>query len=296
MKRIFPLLALIAGSILYTGPLQAKELKQVAITIDDLPFVGSANNHPGKLRRERNRFIKIMETLKEKKAPATGFVVAGSIEKGQWELLETFAKQGFEIGNHTYSHPSLNSVSADSYIRNIARADDRLKPIMGAPKYFRYPYLAESRGVKKQKVLDYLHETGYEVAPVTIDSKDFKFNTRLFRIPYRQRPSRIAGLKKQYLNYIWKQTQRAERLSKQKGEENRQILLIHANLINAHAIGDIVDMYRNRGYEVVSLKTVMEARKNQDAMRAIARQEAAAEEAAPNENSVPPLRSTSSVY
>lgn len=294
MKRIFPLLIILACGALPSGLLHAKELKQVAITIDDLPFVGSANNHPGKLRRERNRFIKIMETLKEKNAPATGFVVAGSIEKGQWELLEAFAEKGFDIGNHTYSHPSLNRVSADSYIRNIARADDRLKPIMGAPKYFRYPYLAESKGQKKQKVLDYLHETGYEVAPVTIDSKDFKFNTRLFRIPYRQRPSRIAGLKKQYLNYIWKQTIRAERVSKKKGEENRQILLIHANLINAHAIGDIVDMYRDRGYDVVSLETVMNARKQQE--RAIAQKKAAMQARDDHNSNKPPLSATSSAH
>jgi len=241
----------------------AQEIKQVAITIDDLPFVGSANNHPGKLRRERERFIAIMETLKEKNAPATGFVIAGTIEKDQWELLESFAQAGFTIGNHTYSHPSLNRISAESYIDNIAKADKILEPIISNPKYFRYPYLAESTGQKKQQVYDYLKEKDYIIAPVTIDSKDFKFNNQLFRIPYRQRPANLPALKKRYLTYIWKQTQRAERISAKNGEPNQHILLIHANLINAHAIGDIIDMYRQNGYTIVSLDTVMKARQEQ---------------------------------
>ena len=238
----------------------AKSVKQVAITIDDLPFVGSANHNPAKLRRERERFLKILDTLQSKKAPATGFVIAGTIEKDQWELLEKFKDAGFTIGNHTYSHPSLNSTSADRYIENIHKADTILKPIMSQPKYFRYPYLAESSGKKKQQVYDYLKQNHYIIAPVTIDSKDFKFNNQLYRIAYRQRPSRLPYLKKSYLNYIWKQTLRAERRSQKTGEADQQILLIHANLINAHAIGDIVDMYRSKGYTIVDLETVMNAR------------------------------------
>jgi peptidoglycan/xylan/chitin deacetylase (PgdA/CDA1 family) len=260
MRALTPLGVLLLTWSSMIGLNYAAEVKQVAITIDDLPFVGSANNHPGKLRRERERFIKIMETLKAKNAPATGFVVAGTIEKGQWELLETFAKEGFSIGNHTYTHPSLNRVSAERYKQNISKADEKLKPLMTNPKYFRYPYLAESRGQKNQEVLDYLTQLNYIVAPVTIDSKDFRFNTRLFRIPYRQRPARVGGLTRQYVDYIWRQTQRAERISAKKGEPNEHILLIHANLINAHAIGDIVDMYRQRGYEIVPLETIMSKR------------------------------------
>lgn len=238
----------------------AAPLKQVAITIDDLPFVGSANHHPGKLQRERERFLKIMEALQQKQAPATGFVIAGSIEKDQWSLLEQFKNAGFAIGNHTYSHPSLNSTSAESYIQNIHKADKILAPIMSTPKYFRYPYLAESSGLKKQQVYDYLQANGYTIAPVTIDSKDFRFNDQLFRIPYRQRPSRLPSLKKRYLAYMWQQTQRAERQNLKKGEASQQILLIHANLINAHAMRDIIDMYREHGYTIVSLETIMKGR------------------------------------
>ena len=256
MKRwIMP--AIVWVVMMCIQPAAFAEEKQVAITIDDLPFVGSANYHPGKLRRERKRFMKILQAIKERNVPATGFVVAGTIEKNQWDLLNAFAEAGLEVGNHTYSHPNLNRTATHRYIKDIDKADKVLKPILTQPKFFRYPYLAEGRGAKKEQVIEFLHQKGYVVAPVTIDSKDFRFNDRLFSIYWRNRPKHIPRLKRQYLNYIWRQTQRAEKISKQKGRPIREILLIHANLINAHAMGDIIDMYQKRGYKIVPLREIL---------------------------------------
>ncbi|VEG91620.1 polysaccharide deacetylase family protein [Legionella spiritensis] len=234
------------------------EIREIAITIDDLPFVGSANHDPRKLQREHDRFINIMQALIDRKVPATGFIIAGSIEKGQWELLEAFRNQGFELGNHTYSHRSLNSVSAEKYIEDVAKADDILTPLMTSPKYFRYPYLAESKGERRDKVYEFLADSGYIIAPVTVDSKDFRFNSQLFAIPYRQRPQRLNYLKKRYLNFIWQQTLRAEAKAEKKHPGvSRQILLIHANLLNSHFMGDIIDMYQEKGYRIVRLDQIL---------------------------------------
>ena len=65
--------------------------------------------------------MQIVQTLVDHQAPATGFIIAGSIEKGQWELLEEFRKAGLSLGNHTYTHRSLNSMSAANYIEDVAR-------------------------------------------------------------------------------------------------------------------------------------------------------------------------------
>ncbi|KTD50047.1 polysaccharide deacetylase [Legionella quinlivanii] len=232
--------------------------KEIAITIDDLPFVGSANNDPKKLQREHDRFMAILQALVDHKVPATGFIIAGSIEKGQWELLEEFRNQGFQLGNHTYSHRSLNSVTTEKYIEDVNKADEILSRIMTSPKYFRYPYLAESKGEKREKVYQFLAEKNYTIAPVTIDSKDFIFNNQLFAIPYRLRPQSLPALKKRYLSYIWAQTLKAEaRSNKLHPGSSKQILLIHANLINSHFLGDIIDMYQKNGYRIVSLDEII---------------------------------------
>lgn len=236
------------------------ETKEIAITIDDLPFVGSANGKEGNLRRENERFMLILDALKERKVPATGFVIAGSIEKGQWSLLEMFKSAGFTVGNHTYTHKSLSGMSAEKYIADLEKADKILAPVMTEPKYFRYPYLAEGAGEKKQKVYDWLKNNHYTIAPVTIDSKDYTFNAQLFAIAYRNRPAALPSLKKRYLAYVWRQTEKAEaRAKKDNVEPARQILLIHANLLNSHFLGDLIDMYQKNGYTIVTLDEAMKA-------------------------------------
>ncbi len=234
----------------------APPTREIAITLDDLPFVGSANYKASALKREHDRFMRILDTLIAYKVPATGFVIAGAIERGQWELLEAFHDAGFTIGNHTYSHANLNRMSSAKYIENVAHADKVLNGLMSHPRYFRYPYLAEGHGAKKAAVQAYLASHDYVVAPVTIDTKDFRFNSQLYRVAYRARPNYLPKLRKQYLNYIWKQTLRAEKRAK--GKPVKHILLLHANLLNSHFLGDIIQMYKDHGYQFITLKEALE--------------------------------------
>lgn len=234
------------------------ETREIAITIDDLPFVGSTNGDAKKLQREHDRFMAMLQSLTDRNVPATGFIIANSIEKGQWELLEAFRNAGMTLGNHTWSHKSLGTMAADKYIADVSKADSVLTPIMTTPKYFRYPYLAEGRGEKRESVHAWLSEHDYLIAPVTVDSKDFIFNNQLYAIAYRARERNLPALKKRYLAYIWRQTERAEAQAfKRHPGVSRQILLIHANLLNSHALGDIIDMYQSHGYKVVSLDEIM---------------------------------------
>ncbi len=251
MKKILPCCILL--SFLIVKPTLADSEKEIALTIDDLPFVGTNGNDPGNLRRTRMRFLSILEALNNNHIPATGFVIANSIAKGQWELLEEFRNAGYEIGNHTYSHANLDHVSVEKYLENIDKADKILQPIMTQPKYFRYPGLAEGKGEKKQAVQDYLITNQYVIAPVTIDSKDYKFNARFLNINWRVRAQYLNKIKSQYLAYIWQQTQKAER----RKNGSKQILLIHANLLNSHCLDDIIKMYKSHGYKFVTLQQAL---------------------------------------
>lgn len=231
------------------------QTREIAITIDDLPFVGSSNNPLSKFHRKHDRFMKILDTLIDNQVPATGFVIAGSIAKGQWELLELFRQKGFTIGNHSQSHLDLNHTNTEKYISDVDVADKKLRPLMTKNKYYRYPYLAYGHGEKKQAVMAYLASNHYIVAPVTIDSKDFKFNKQLISMSWRARASNLAHIKKRYLSYLWKETQRAEKIA---GDRPiKQILLIHANVLNSHALNDVIALYRNNGYRFISLEEAL---------------------------------------
>lgn len=251
---------ILACILLFTG-LSAYANKQVALTIDDLPFVGTAGKHQGKLRRERERFTMALETLRQYKVPATGFVVTHYIEKDQWQLLEQFQQDGHVIANHTDTHLSLNRSSTDRFIDNIQTADNVLQPFFtDQTKYFRYPFLATGRGCKKKlAVRDYLHNQHYTIVPVTIDAKDYKFNSSYYRIPYRQRSKRLNSLKRRYLAFIQRQINKAERKADKKmGRPIKHIFLIHMNTLNALVLGDIIELFHQNGYEFITLAQALQ--------------------------------------
>jgi peptidoglycan/xylan/chitin deacetylase (PgdA/CDA1 family) len=233
--------------------------REIALTIDDLPFVGANNKNANSVKRSNDRIQSIIQTLVDHKIPATGFIIGEAVTKEQLPLLEEFRANGFALGNHTYSHKSLNNLSAENYIADIDKADKKLTPLLTEPKYFRYPYLAESKGEKKQQVYDYLAEHQYTIAPVTIDSKDYNFNARLLSIPWQKRAQNLKQIQARYLEYVWNQTLKAEARAEKKGTTGKQILLIHANLLNSHTLGQLIDMYQKNGYTFIGLNEAIAA-------------------------------------
>lgn len=239
------LLLVLASSLSY-----ASHSKSIAITIDDLPFVGEYRNF---------HLDMLIKTLKEQQVPATGFIIAREVRQENWATLKKFRDAGLGLGNHTYSHANLNKLKTKEYINDIKKADELLMPVMTEPKYFRYPYLAMSSGTKKDKILCYLAENNYQIAPITIDSKDFAFNQRLLSVPEMERREYLKELKPFYIDFIWQQTVKAE----QNKSQHSQILLIHANLLNAYVLPDIINLYKAKGYTFVNLQEALDTLKHQ---------------------------------
>ncbi|WP_232505553.1 polysaccharide deacetylase family protein [Legionella clemsonensis] len=223
--------------------------KEIAITIDDLPFVGETKNF---------HLNMIIETLKANEIPATGFVIAKEVTPENWKMLQKFHDAGLGLGNHTYSHLNLNQVKTETYLHEIDAADKILSPILTEPKYFRYPYLAMSQGDKKEKVLHFLSAKNYQIAPITVDSKDFLFNQILYAVPEKERRNFLKILKECYINFIWQQTLKAEEHNRLAHKSDQaQILLIHANLLNAYVLPDIINLYKQNGFSFISLEEAL---------------------------------------
>lgn len=240
--------------LLFIQSLSHAYTRDVAITMDDLPFVGEAKNF---------HLDMIINTAKKEEIPLTGFVIANQIEPNNWEMLEKFKNAGLSIGNHTLSHTNLNTTNTEAYIHEIDKADKILAPVITQPKYFRYPYLAEGKGDKKQRVLQFLADKNYHVAPVTIDSKDFIFNQLLLSVPQNERRAFLNVLKPCYLAFIWQQTIKAEANDKAQGKLGRpQILLIHSNLLNAYVLPDIIALYRENHFNFISLNAALKTDEN----------------------------------
>lgn len=233
--------------------------RQIALTIDDLPFIGEGKSYHLGL---------IIDALKANKIPAAGFVIAGNITPTDWSTLEKFHDEGFEVGNHTLTHANLNTLSTANSIHEIDAADKILAPILTKPKFFRYPYLAMGRGEKNDQILDYLSNKNYHIAPITIDSKDFVFNQLLLAVPEKQRRDFFEALKPCYLNFLKQQTIKAEEESNLRHNPFQpQVLLIHANLLNAYALPDLINFYKENGYTFVNLEVALGTHKTDTSLK-----------------------------
>jgi peptidoglycan/xylan/chitin deacetylase (PgdA/CDA1 family) len=223
--------------------------RELAITIDDLPFVGESQN---------KHLNMILHALQENNTPATGFIIAGEVTPRNWPMLRKCHEAGMGLGNHTLSHINLKTSTASTYIQEIEDADKILAPLLTKPKYFRYPYLAMGSGQKKEQVEHYLSKKQYHVAPISIDSKDFVFNQLLLSVPEAKRRHFLTVLEPCYLEFIWQQTLKAEERNRLAHKEDQpNILLIHANLLNAYVLPDMIRLYQEHGFHLITLEEAL---------------------------------------
>src|SRR5258706_756887 len=99
--------------------------RQVAITIDDLP-AGSANSMDAATITEMT--TKLLTTLRDEKVPAVGFVNEKKVYKlgevdERIKALRMWLDYGFELGNHTFSHSSLNKVGLQAWEDDVVQGE-----------------------------------------------------------------------------------------------------------------------------------------------------------------------------
>jgi len=250
MRKVWYLFLLALGTVNV-----ALAQRQVAITIDDLPRGGDGGDRS--LAGVAAMTDKLMRPFAEQGIPVTGFVNEGRAvdfgRDGLRQVLEIWLDAGADLGNHSYSHPDLNAVSLDDYTANIARGEGLLAELLADRgqkiSYFRHPYLhAGPTPDKKRGLQAYLDAHGYRVAPVTLDNGDYLFAAAYTRPEFRDRA------RAEYIPYMESIVAFFERRSIEVvGTEFPQILLIHANQLNADEMPELLGMFRRRGYEFVSL-------------------------------------------
>lgn len=248
-------------------PLRAQNapLRTVAMTIDDLP-AGAANSMTGAEIKEMT--AKLLGTLREQKVPAVGFVNEQKLyHLGEVDdriaALNLWLENGFELGNHTFSHPSLNNVPIQNWEEEVVRGETVTRWLLAQHKmklrYLRYPFLDEGRDIKTRRdVQAFLSLRGYEVAPVTMDAWDWMYGGVYEDARRRGDAVLQQRLVSSYLSYTTTVFEYFEKLSKDLvGYEPRQILLLHANWLEADHIGELIDLLQKRGYQFVTLETAL---------------------------------------
>ena len=119
---------------------------------------------------------KILRILKEKKAPAAFFIL-GTQAQHFPDLLERIAKEGHEIGNHSYSHQNL-AETGDPEIELELNATTRLIEAITdrSTAYFRPPYNSDGTPAQPDELraLRVARDLGYLTVTQSIDPDDWE--------------------------------------------------------------------------------------------------------------------------
>ena len=234
--------------------------RQVAITIDDLPRGGDTPQAVGRdLASIRAMTRKLLAPLRG--VPVIGFVNAGRApglsQAGLQSILKLWLDSGAALGNHTSTHPDLNSVPLKEYEADLLAGEPAITKALGhRPAYFRHPFLHAGKDVATRQGLErFLKVHGYTIAPVTLDNSDYMFAAVYARA---KDAAQAARVKREYIAYMESIFAFFEARSKEVvGRETAQTLLTHASQLNADAMPELLAMMRGRGYEFVSLETAL---------------------------------------
>jgi peptidoglycan/xylan/chitin deacetylase (PgdA/CDA1 family) len=252
-------------ALLWMHAANAATARHVAVTFDDLPDL-SEDEHT--VEQSAAMMNKLISAIARARVPAIGFVNEEKLldetnkanDPRLVALLDAWLASGFDLGNHTFVHVDLHKVGVEPFEADIARgevvtrtlAEKYHRPL----KWFRHPYLNTGRTLADRAHVEaFLAAHGYEVAPVTIDNSEW-----IYALAYERATSPLLRwrVRNAYVRYMkarfaWYET-RAHALF---GREIKQIVLLHADTLNADAFPRLLRMMRRRGYRFITVDEAM---------------------------------------
>ena len=238
----------------------------IAVTFDDLPmntkYLGDGNQWIEQTQ-------KLLLTIKKYKIPAIGFVneyklyVNEVLDSSRLKALQLWIDADLELGNHTFSHPDYHNTENEEFFADIIKGEKITKELLSQKnkklEYFRHPFLHTGNSLEKKKALeDFLKQHNYTIAPVSIDNGEWIY-ARAYENAYNNKDSELMKqIGSEYVNYMIDKTIYFENQStKLFGREIKQILLVHANMINADYFDELADELLKHNYQFISLNEAL---------------------------------------
>ena len=227
------------------------EQPRVSVTMDDFHWNNSLKLNP----HERNRAI--LGALKSHgNLKATLFVAGKNADNETGKaLLREWDRAGHMIGNHSYSHQYLNSakVTAEAFNADILKGEEVLKSFTRFQKSFRFPYLKEGESAaERDAVRTFLKQHGYRIGHVTIDASDWAVDNRLSARLKKEPSADLQPYREFYLTHMWERATYYDDLSRKVLERSvNHTMLVHFNLLNALFLGDLLDMFKKKGWKLI---------------------------------------------
>ncbi|HZM92971.1 MAG TPA: polysaccharide deacetylase family protein [Vicinamibacterales bacterium] len=263
----FAVLVLTATAIRDTRAIE----RTVAVTFDDLPATsaGAVATDTATLEDLTRR---LLTAIRQHNVPAIGFVNESGLRAGPTAddmerrigLLRMWLDAGLELGNHTYSHRDLNTIPLDQFQADVLRGETVTRALLKergrTPRFFRHPFLHVGADLETRRAFEaFLAGHGYAVAPVTIDNDEFVYAAEYAGALRRGDRAAAARIADDYLRYIDEVFSFFEEVSRRTiGHEIAQVILLHANSLNADRFSAVADAIVRRGYRFVTLAKALE--------------------------------------
>jgi peptidoglycan/xylan/chitin deacetylase (PgdA/CDA1 family) len=236
---------------------QPQERFDIAITVDDLPAHGPL---PAGMTRADIAAAHIAIFKAHGVPEAFGFVNANRLgqEPDSAAALATWRSAGYPLGNHAYSHMSLDAASTlaawqDDVVAGEAAVAERMT---GQDwHWFRYPYLATGTDpARRDGARAWLTARGYRLAAVSVSFDDWAYTDAYARCLARADGAEIAALKTQYLDEVNDAIARMKASSRQLfGRVIPQVLLTHVGAWSAATLPDVLNRLDAAGARYVTL-------------------------------------------
>jgi len=242
----------------------APQGRKVAITIDDGPAVGAGNDLAAYQRIQAG----LVSCFKAEQVPVIMFVNERQLNvdgqrDARVQILHNWLDAGFDLGNHTYSHPQLGPMQVWQFEDDLIKGEVLMRPILEKRGkklvWFRHPYLNTGSSPEFfREFHEFLAKRGYRVAPVTVDYKDFSYAgvwSRLMRDGKKAEADRVYQA---LIEAVDKGFEYFEKESREVlGYEVAQTLLIHCNELESVSLRDSIAAMRKRGYTFVTIDEAM---------------------------------------
>ena len=171
-------------------------------------------------------------------------------------LVTAWGDAGHAIGNHSYAHGNFGSprVSLATFIADVQRADALYKALPGWTPLVRFPYLKEGETAEKRDGFRaWMKANGYRGAPVSIETSDWYYSSRFVAWREKNPDAEVKPYREAYLAHLWDRAQHYDAEARALvGRSPKHMLLLHTNAINAAFIGDVIAMFRSKGWRIVA--------------------------------------------
>ncbi|MFQ5606264.1 MAG: serine hydrolase [bacterium] len=243
--------------IITVGPVtaQPEPAIQLAITIDDLPWVGPLPNGDS----AAEALTRLAAVLRVHQAPATGFVISDHARDNK-QAIQVWASWGLTLGNHSAAHRDLNTTTVDDWLAGVAQCDSFLVQFGSAKtSYFRFPMLHQGDTPEKHnRVQAGLRKLGLHTAHVTVDNSEWLLaRAHAHALATENAPLRHA-IGQEFIRHILAAVEHANSVACRKtGHAVPQILLLHTNTLVEDKLDELLLALRARNVEFITLKKAL---------------------------------------